>query len=55
MKIVGIRFGLCEDIGQSGVYLHRIVDGIPGQVVTSNYVQYGKPAGIRRIFLSLTS
>lgn len=42
MKIVGIRFGLCEDIGQSGVYLHRIVDGIPGQVVTSNYVQYGK-------------
>ena len=42
MKIVGIRFGLCEDIGQSGVHLHRIVDGIPGQVVTSNYVQYGK-------------
>lgn len=42
MKIVGIRFGLCEDIGQSGVHLHRIVDGIPGQVVTSNYVQYGR-------------
>ena len=42
MKIVGIRFGLCADIGQSGVHLHRIVDGIPGQVVASNYVQYGK-------------
>lgn len=41
MKIVGIRFGLCADIGQSSVFLSQIKDGYPDQVLTYTYVQYG--------------
>lgn len=41
MKIVGIRFGLCADIGQSSVFLSQIKDGYPDQVLTYTYVQNG--------------
>ena len=41
MKIVGIRFGLCEDIGQSAVFLSRLEGDIPGQVLSSKIVQSG--------------
>ena len=42
MKIVGIRFGICMDIGQSTVFLYRINgNGIPGESLTKWYVQNG--------------
>ena len=42
MKIVGIRFGFCMDIGQSTVFLYRINgNGIPGESLTKWYVQNG--------------
>lgn len=42
MKIVGIRFGICMDIGQSTVFLYRINEnGIPGESLTKWYVQNG--------------
>ncbi len=42
MKIVGIRFGVCMDIGQSTVFLYRINgNGIPGESLTKWYVQNG--------------
>ena len=42
MKIVGIRFGICMDIGQSTVFLYRINgNGVPGESLTKWYVQNG--------------
>lgn len=50
MKIVGIRFGLCEDIGQSAVFLSRLEGDIPGQVLSSKIVQSGNIGWNQELF-----